>query len=80
MTKGELIHWHYASMTTEDRQVFNRWLTANAVIGSFFMLALFAMAIAGGPSSDRSLTNQASVKATSTVGRAAEASNHYSER
>jgi hypothetical protein len=34
-------------MSPEDRHTFDRWLKANAVVGSIFAAGLFAMALAG---------------------------------
>jgi hypothetical protein len=34
-------------MSAEDRHTFDRWLKANAVVGSIFAAGLFAMALAG---------------------------------
>jgi hypothetical protein len=37
----------YKTMSPEDQRVYNRWLMANAIIGSIFAMGLLAMAIAG---------------------------------
>ena len=34
----------------QDRREFDRWIKANAVIGSLLAAGLFAMAVAGAPS------------------------------
>lgn len=36
--------------SSEDPREFNRWIKANAVIGSLLAAGLFAMAVAGAPS------------------------------
>jgi hypothetical protein len=46
MTKGEIVS-AYRHMSNEDRDCFDRWLKANAVVGSIFAAALMAMAVAG---------------------------------
>jgi hypothetical protein len=45
MTKSEIVHT-YRQMSAEDPG-FDRWLKANAVVGSIFAAALVAMAVAG---------------------------------
>jgi hypothetical protein len=37
-------------LSLEDRRIFDRWMKANAVIGSLLAAGLFAMAVAGAPS------------------------------
>ena len=46
MSKGDIVR-QYRAMSPEDRRTFDRWLKANAVIGSIFAAGLFAMALAG---------------------------------
>ncbi|HEY0440144.1 MAG TPA: hypothetical protein VGD36_08710 [Xanthobacteraceae bacterium] len=48
MTKGQLLA-RYKDLSAEDQRTFNRWLTANAVIGSLFALAVAAMAFNASP-------------------------------
>jgi hypothetical protein len=45
MSNGEAFR-AYGRMSAEDRRAFDRWLTANAVIGSIFAGALLLMALA----------------------------------
>ena len=47
MTKGQVLQ-QYRTMSAEDRHTFDRWLKANAVLGSIVAGGLFAMAMAGG--------------------------------
>jgi hypothetical protein len=37
-------------LSSEDRRIFDRWMKANAIIGSLLAAGLFAMAVAGAPS------------------------------
>jgi hypothetical protein len=46
MSKGYRIR-HYRAMSAEDRHTVDRWLKANAVVGSIFAAGLLAMALAG---------------------------------
>ena len=49
MTRHELIRQQYSDFSKEDRQTFDRWLRANALVASLFSAALIAMAFASGP-------------------------------
>src|SRR5262245_45866525 len=46
MSRGYIAR-QYRAMSPEDRHTFDRWLKANAVVGSIFAAGLFAMALAG---------------------------------
>jgi hypothetical protein len=46
MGKGHFLY-KLQSMSPEDRHAFDRWLKANAVVGSIFAAALIAMALLG---------------------------------
>ncbi len=37
----------YKRMSAEDQRTFNRWLKANAILGSIFTAGIIAMALAG---------------------------------
>jgi len=50
MTKGEILQT-YKHMAADDQRTFERWLKANAVIGSMFAAVIFAMAWAGSDAS-----------------------------
>ncbi len=45
MTKGKAFR-QYGRMSAEDRRAFDRWLAANAIIGSLFAALLVFMALA----------------------------------
>ena len=45
MTKGKAFR-QYGRMSAEDQRAFDRWLAANAIIGSLFAAALVFMALA----------------------------------
>lgn len=45
MTNGEAFR-QYGRMSAEDQRAFDRWLAANAIIGSLFAAALVFMALA----------------------------------
>jgi|GraSoiStandDraft_4_1057263.scaffolds.fasta_scaffold312416_2 hypothetical protein len=46
MTKSEILA-EYNKLSPADRRSFNRWLSANALVGCMFSLALVAFAAAG---------------------------------
>jgi hypothetical protein len=46
MSTGYFVR-QYRTMSPEDRRTFDRWLKANAVVGSIIAAGLFAMALAG---------------------------------
>ena len=46
MEKGRIFE-QYRSMSPEDQRTFNRWVTANAVVGLVVSAALVAMAVVG---------------------------------
>lgn len=57
MGKGKIFE-QYRTQSPDDRPTFDRWLKANAVIGSILAAGLIAMAVAGsrsGPSRDLEL-------------------------
>jgi len=46
MGKGH-IAFHYKRMSPEDQRTFDRWLKANAILGSILAAGIFVMALAG---------------------------------
>jgi hypothetical protein len=64
MTKGEMLA-KYKDLSPREQHSFNRWLLANAVIGSIFCTVLVAIALTGsqlpGPT-----TSQAPTRAQTT--------------
>ncbi len=38
----------FQNMSPEDQLTFNRWIRANAVVGSIFAVGMLAMALIGG--------------------------------
>ena len=46
MAKGKVFQ-HYKKLSREDQRTFDRWLTANAVVGLILAAGLVAMAFAG---------------------------------
>jgi hypothetical protein len=47
MTRSEFLKTQYAYGSLQDQGTFDRWLKANAVIGSIFAVALVGMALGG---------------------------------
>ena len=37
----------YERMSPEDRRTFDRWISANAILGAVFAVGMLAMAVAG---------------------------------
>ncbi len=46
MGRGQ-IAFYYKRMSPENQRAFNRWLRANAILGSTFAAGIIAMAVAG---------------------------------
>jgi hypothetical protein len=46
MGRGQ-IAFYYKRMSPENQRAFNRWLKANAILGSIFAAGVIAMAVAG---------------------------------
>jgi hypothetical protein len=45
MGRGQ-IAFYYERMSPENQRLFNRWLKANAILGSIFAAGIIAMAVA----------------------------------
>jgi hypothetical protein len=43
----------YERMSPEDQRTFNRWISANAILGTVFAVGMLAMAVAGTNSTGR---------------------------
>jgi hypothetical protein len=55
----------YSRMSVEDQIQFDRWLKANAVVASLFLVAVVAMLFAGAQSSERADTAAAAIRTAS---------------
>jgi hypothetical protein len=48
------ISQEYERMSPQDRRTFDRWISANAILGAVFAVGMLAMAVAGSNSLGRS--------------------------
>jgi hypothetical protein len=69
MSKGYIVR-HYRAMSPEDQETVDRWLKANAVVGSIFAAGLLAMALAGSMGArDESVANHVDASKVAESGK-----------